>query len=163
MIIDRGEFMQTDVRDVNELSSVSSELKSLTNDLDDSVDQLNFIIFSARDYDGIDISAAGNTLRKNLKTISSDMKNISRNISDYTTGIEELDKDDFTIDFDLFSLGNIASNIEDFVVSALDTTIITPTKKIVGAVENVTTDIIDVITTPITKVADTIEDMIKKD
>lgn len=155
--------MQTDVRDVNELSSVSSELKSLTRDLDDSVDQLNFIIFSARDYDGIDISAAGNTLRNNLKTISSDMKNISRNISDYTVGIEELDKDDFTIDFDLFSLGNIANEVEDFVVSTLDATIITPTKKIVGAVENVTTDIIDVITTPIAKVADTVEDIIKKD
>lgn len=155
--------MQTDVRDVNELSSVSSELKTLARELDDSVDQLNFIIFTARDYDGIDISSAGNTLRSNLRTISSDMKNVSRNISDYTVGIEELDKDDFTIDFDLFSLGNIANNFEEFVVSTVDTAIVNPTKKIVGAVEETTSNVIDAITVPIAKAVDVVEDIIKKD
>lgn len=143
--------MQTEVTDINELSSLSSQLKTLSAQLDDSVDQLNSTIRQARDYDGIDVTTAGKTLRTNLKTIASDMKNVSRNITDYTSGIAVLDQDDFSSDANVFSLSNITENVGDFFTSTINNIIVDPVKDIANGIGEVGENIVDTITKPITQ------------
>ena len=125
--------MITDIVDVNELESVSEQLDNLSDELSDTVNSLNFILIQAWDYDGINISAAGSTLRNNLRTISSDMKKVSRNISGYTGGIKILDFDDFSIDLNLFSLKDAFTGGVDFVNSVVDTV----TKPVEIVIDNV--------------------------
>ncbi len=145
--------MQTEITDVNELSSLSNQLKTLSDQLDDSVGQLNTIIKQARDYDGMDVSSAGNTLRSNLKTIASDMKNVSKNIADYTNGIATLDQDDISTDTGVFSLNRITEKVGDFLTTSYSAAILSPSKKIANALEEVTGDFIDGLTTPVTLAA----------
>ena len=138
--------MVTDIVDVNELENVSAQLDNLSDQLSDTVRSLNFILIQAWDYDVIHVAAAGATLRNNLKTIASDMKKASRNISGYTGGIKILDFDDFSIDLDLFSLKDVFSDGVNFVNSVVDT-VTSPIKNVVGSISNDTTNnIVDGIT-----------------
>ena len=68
----------------------------------------------AKDYDGIDVTTAGNILKNNLKVLSNDMKNAAKNMKSYSTGIENLDVDDFTTQSDTFSL-SLGNKIGGFI------------------------------------------------
>ena len=140
--------MVTDIVDVNELESVSKQLDNLSDQLSDTVNSLNFILIQAWDYDGINISAAARTLRNNLRTISSDMKKASRNISGYTGGIKILDFDDFSIDLDLFSLKDVFTGGVDFVNSVVDT-VTKPFENVASNIENITGEVFESLTAPI--------------
>ena len=139
--------MVTDIVDVNELESVSKQLDNLSDQLSDTVNSLNFILIQAWDYDGINISAAARTLRNNLRTISSDMKKASRNISGYTGGIKILDFDDFSIDLDLFSLKDVFTGGVDFVNSVVDT-VTKPFENVVSNIGNITGEVFESLTAP---------------
>ena len=106
--------MQTEIVDLNELLSLSTELKTLAKDLDDSIERLNSTIREAQDYAGIDVAVTNKTLRSNLKIVSNDMTTVSRNVSDYTTGISTLDQDDISTDKNLFDLGSLVDSISEF-------------------------------------------------
>lgn len=88
--------MTTEISDVQELTVLTSKLRFSTDELIESFDNLKSIIRENKDYDGIDITTAGNILKNNLTSLSDDLKSESENMKNYAMGIEKLDIDDFT-------------------------------------------------------------------
>ena len=140
--------MQTEIVDLNELLSLSTELKTLAKDLDDSIERLSSTIREAQDYDGIDVAFTNKTMRSNLKTVSYDMTTVSRNVSDYTAGISTLDQDDISTDENLFDLGNLVDNIGEFYTPTNNQSS-EPIKNNEIKIENMTIDDFESLTTPV--------------
>lgn len=140
--------MQTEIVDLNELLSLSTELKTLAKDLDDSIERLSSTIREAQDYDGIDVAFTNKTMRSNLKTVSYDMTTVSRNVSDYTAGISTLDQDDISTDENLFDLGNLVDNIGEFYTPTNNQPS-EPIKNNEIKIENMTIDDFESLTTPV--------------
>lgn len=88
--------MTTEISDVQELTVLTSKLRFSTDELIQSFDNFKSIIRENKDYDGIDITTAGNILKNNLTSLSDDLKSESENMKNYAMGIEKLDIDDFT-------------------------------------------------------------------
>ena len=140
--------MQTEIVDLNELLSLSTELKTLAKDLEDSVEQLSTTIRSAQDYDGMDIAFTNKTLRSNLKSVSNDMTTVSRNVSDYSMGISKLDQDDISTDENLFNISNLVNNISEFYTTTTKETVNT-IKNTTAQTDNMTVEDFEALTTPI--------------
>ena len=149
--------MQTEIVDLNELLSLSTELKTLAKDLDDSIERLNSTIREAQDYDGIDVAFTNKTLRSNLKTVSYDITTVSRNVSDYTAGISTLDQDDISTDENLFDLGNLVDNIGEFYTPTNNQSS-EPIKNNEIKIENMTIDDFESLTTPVSLTGTIIEE-----
>ena len=149
--------MQTEIVDLNELLSLSTELKTLAKDLDDSIERLNSTIREAQDYDGIDVAFTNKTMRSNLKTVSYDMTTVSRNVSDYTAGISTLDQDDISTDENLFDLGNLVDNIGEFYTPTNNQSS-EPIKNNEIKIENMTIDDFESLTTPVSLTGTIIEE-----
>ena len=149
--------MQTEIVDLNELLSLSTELKTLAKDLDDSIERLSSTIREAQDYDGIDVAFTNKTMRSNLKTVSYDMTTVSRNVSDYTAGISTLDQDDISTDENLFDLGNLVDNIGEFYTPTNNQSS-EPIKNNEIKIENMTIDDFDSLTTPVSLTGTIIEE-----
>lgn len=149
--------MQTEIVDLNELLSLSTELKTLAKDLDDSIERLNSTIREAQDYDGIDVAFTNKTLRSNLKIVSNDMTTVSRNVSDYTTGISTLDQDDISTDKNLFDLGSLVDSISEFYTTT-NNQIAEPIKNDEIKIENMTIEDFESLTTPVSLTGTIIEE-----
>ena len=149
--------MQTEIVDLNELLSLSTELKTLAKDLDDSIERLNSTIREAQDYDGIDVAFTNKTLRSNLKIVSNDMTTVSRNVSDYTTGISTLDQDDISTDKNLFDLGSLVDSISEFYTPTNNQSS-EPIKNNEIKIENMTIDDFESLTTPVSLTGTIIEE-----
>lgn len=149
--------MQTEIVDLNELLSLSTELKTLAKDLDDSIERLSSTIREAQDYDGIDVAFTNKTMRSNLKTVSYDMTTVSRNVSDYTAGISTLDQDDISTDENLFDLGNLVDNIGEFYTPTNNQSS-EPIKNNEIKIENMTIDDFESLTTPVSLTGTIIEE-----
>ncbi len=106
--------MKTEINNVPELAGLTEKLIASSNELTESLDNLKSIVGRAKDYDGIDVTTAGNILKNNLKVLSNDMKNAAKNMKSYSTGIENLDVDDFTTQSDTFSL-SLGNKIGGFI------------------------------------------------
>ena len=149
--------MQTEIVDLNELLSLSTELKTLAKDLDDSIERLNSTIREAQDYDGIDVAFTNKTLRSNLKIVSNDMTTVSRNVSDYTAGISTLDQDDISTDKNLFDLGSLVDSISEFYTTT-NNQIAEPIKNDEIKIENMTIEDFESLTTPVSLTGTIIEE-----
>lgn len=149
--------MQTEIVDLNELLSLSTELKTLAKDLDDSIERLNSTIREAQDYDGIDVAFTNKTLRSNLKIVSNDMTTVFRNVSDYTTGISTLDQDDISTDKNLFDLGSLVDSISEFYTTT-NNQIAEPIKNDEIKIENMTIEDFESLTTPVSLTGTIIEE-----
>lgn len=149
--------MQTEIVDLNELLSLSTELKTLAKDLDDSIERLSSTIREAQDYDGIDVAFTNKTLRSNLKIVSNDMTTVSRNVSDYTTGISTLDQDDISTDENLFDLGSLVDSISEFYTTT-NNQIAEPIKNDEIKIENMTIEDFESLTTPVSLTGTIIEE-----
>ena len=149
--------MQTEIVDLNELLSLSTELKTLAKDLDDSIERLSSTIREAQDYDGIDVAFTNKTLRSNLKIVSNDMTTVSRNVSDYTTGISTLDQDDISTDKNLFDLGSLVDSISEFYTTT-NNQIAEPIKNDEIKIENMTIEEFESLTTPVSLTGTIIEE-----
>ena len=106
--------MATEVTDVQELSALSRQLVSNANELESTLNSLKKIVNRARNYDGIDVTTAGNVLKNNLTVLATDIKTTAQNINNYANGIEVFDKDDFSSDSGVFILDNIKDGISNF-------------------------------------------------
>lgn len=149
--------MQTEIVDLNELLSLSTELKTLAKDLDDSIERLSSTIREAQDYDGIDVAFTNKTLRSNLKIVSNDMTTVSRNVNDYTTGISTLDQDDISTDENLFDLGSLVDSISEFYTTT-NNQIAEPIKNDEIKIENMTIEDFESLTTPVSLTGTIIEE-----
>lgn len=148
--------MQTEIVDLNELLSLSTELKTLAKDLDDSITQLNCTIGETPEYDGIDVAFTNKILRNNLKTVANDMSTVSQNVNDYTTGITTLDQDDISTDENLFDMGSLVDNISEFYTTTINQ-IVEPIKNTETKIENMTVDDFETLTTPVSLVETKVE------
>ena len=149
--------MQTEIVDLNELLSLSTELKTLAKDLDDSIERLSSTIREAQDYDGIDVAFTNKTLRSNLKIVSNDMTTVSRNVSDYTAGISILDQDYFSTDENLFDLRSLVDSISEFYTTT-NNQIAEPIKNDEIKIENMTIEDFESLTTPVSLTGTIIEE-----
>lgn len=91
--------MKTEINNIPELTALTEKLVFNSNELAESLDNLKSIVGKAKDYDGIDVTTSGNILKNNLNILSNDIKIAAKNMKGYSTGIENLNIDDFTTFF----------------------------------------------------------------
>lgn len=148
--------MATEVTNMQELSALSNQLVTKANELEDTLNRLKKTVNNARDYDGIDVSSAGNILKNNLTTLSTDIKIAAQNIKNYTVGLNTLDTDDFTTQANIFSLSNIKDDFGNFITSTIPGYITTGFNNVATGVSNIVGNIGGAITYPFTMVVNKI-------
>ena len=79
-----------------ELSLTIDELETKLKELKNSKDSLKSSISSAKDYEGLNISGAGNILNSNLDVVVEDLEKLHKNMKNYMMQVNELDVDDFS-------------------------------------------------------------------
>lgn len=148
--------MATEVTNMQELSTLSNQLVTKANELEDTLDSLKKVVNNARDYDGIDVRSAGNILKNNLTTLSTDIKIATQNIKNYTVGLNTLDTDDFTTQANIFSLNNIKDGFGNFITSTIPGYITTGLNNVATGVSNIVGNIGAAIAYPFTMVVNKI-------
>ena len=106
--------MATEVTDVQELSALSRQLVSNANELESTLNSLKKIVNRAQNYDGIDVTTAGNVLKNNLTVLATDIKTTAQNINNYANGIEVFDIKDGISNF-FYKTGNVLSEIKGYI------------------------------------------------
>lgn len=81
--------------DKEELQSVVNELKSEIRSLKTSKNSLKTSLGKASNYDGLNISGAANTLKKNLDSVLEELETIQGNMDRYVGQVIDFDVDDF--------------------------------------------------------------------
>lgn len=81
--------------DKDELQSVVNELKSEIKSLKTSKNSLKTSIGKANNYDGLNISGAANTLKKNLDAVIEELDTVQQNMDRYVGQVIDFDVDDF--------------------------------------------------------------------
>ena len=88
--------MSTTKVNKEELISLGSELSAKSKELSSLVSALKGSLSKISNYDDIDVSGAVKTLSKNLEEISTDVNNVSLNISNYASKVSDFDVADFS-------------------------------------------------------------------
>jgi hypothetical protein len=81
--------------DKEQLQSVVTELKSDIKTLKTSKNSLKTAIGNAKNYDGLNISGAGNKLKKNLDAVLEELETVQSNMDRYVGQVLDFDVDDF--------------------------------------------------------------------
>ena len=92
--------------DKEELQSVVNDLKSEIKGLKTSKNSLKTSIGKANNYDGLNISGAANTLKKNLDAVIEELDTIQQNMDRYVGQVIDFDVDDFNSSTGVFEFKN---------------------------------------------------------
>lgn len=87
--------MVTEITSKSELEALVGKLKNESTQLSLDTTDISSNLSQAEDYDGIGLSQAASSIKKNLKRVSSEADSLITNIGNYISEIKELDTYDF--------------------------------------------------------------------